>query len=539
MKNSEKPVSTQTKLLLLSKLQQQRINLFEHDFKGFCYWYFPDYFYNIPSQLHEDLFKSIQEAVDNGQEDSEVDAAPRGNAKSTIVSFALPIWAAVYGKKKYILIVSDTADQANDFLSNIKDAFEDNEKLIEDFGELQGDIWTTSNLILANGVRLQALGVGKKVRGRRYKQYRPDLIICDDLENDENIASPDQRRKTENWYFRALSKAGDSRTDKFFIGTILHYDSLLAKLLKNPVYKSRKYQAVINWSNSPLWDQWEKLITNLDDLDRVKTAKAFFEEHRDEMLAGTKVLWPQKEDYYNLMVQKVIDGPAAFSSEKQNEPLSDDERRFNPEWIQYYDQSEIVGKELNIVCAVDPSMGKVGGDYSAIVTLGEDANRKIYVLDADIEKRHPDVIIQAFINKYLTYKFKKAGVEQVQFQEYFKDALSERLIQEGIDITVKGIRTHSDKILRIESLQPDIKSGRIKFRRDQQKLIEQLVNFPSADHDDGPDALELAMGLFGRFSAIEEYYKRESNEKKINPQSFIQNPILRGSLERLQPVSGS
>jgi len=483
--------------------------------------------------MHEEMYITIQEAIENGTPDNIANAAPRGNAKSTIISFALPIWCAVYKKKHYIIIVSDTADQANDFLSAIKGEFEDNELLQDDFGNVEGNIWTNSDLILkGEEVRIQALGAGKKIRGRRYKQWRPDLIICDDLENDENVRSADQRTYMAAWHAKALSKAGDERTDKVVIGTIMHYDSLLAKLLKNPVYHSKKYQSVIQWSASPLWDEWERLIVDLENPNRLEDGRKFFEEHKAEMLDGTKVLWEAKEPYYNLMLQRIADGPAAFSSEKQNEPLSDDERRFLPEWIQYYDDTDIVGKELYVVGFVDPSMGKQGGDYSAIVTLASDYNYQIYILDADIAKRHPDIIALDVIAKHRIYHYKDFGVEINQFQEFFKDTLQKKLEDEKLEIPIKGVKTHTDKILRIQSLQPDIKNGRVKFRRDQQKLIEQLVNFPSADHDDGPDALEGAMTLLGRRSAVADYYKEQTNEiGKNNPNSFLQNPNLQGYIK--------
>lgn len=480
--------------------------------------------------MHEELFAELQEAIENKTPDNIAAAAPRGNAKSTLASFALPIWCAVFKKKHYIVIVSDTADQANDFLSNIRAEFEDNSLLIDDFGYLEGLVWTNSDLILhGDEVRIQALGAGKKIRGRRYKQWRPDLIICDDLENDENIQSPDQRKKMESWHAKALSKAGDERTDKVVVGTIMHYDSLLSKLLKNPIYKTHKYQAIINWSASSLWDEWQRIITNLENENRMKDALSYYEQNKDALLEGTKVLWPEKESYYNLMLQFIADGPAAFSSEKQNEPLSDDDRRFLPQWIQYYEDSDLVGKELYVVGWVDPSMGKQGGDTSAIITVASDYNYQVYILDADIAKRHPDIIALDVIAKHRKYQYKDFGVEANQFQEYFKDTLKVKAEEAGVDIPLKGIKQHSDKILRIQSLQPDIKNGRVKFKRDQQQLIEQLINFPSAAYDDGPDALEGALSLLGRRSAIADFYKEQAHETgKTTTISFLQNPNLQG-----------
>jgi len=478
--------------------------------------------------MHEEMFEEIQEAIDNGTPDNIAKAAPRGNAKSTIVSLALPIWVAVYKKKHYIVIISDTASQANEFLMNIRAEFEDNALLIDDFGDQVGLVWTNSDIILKNDlVRIQALGTGKRIRGRRFKQWRPDLIIGDDLENDENIESPEQRKKVDLWYTKALAKAGDERTDKIVIGTILHYDSLLAKLLKNPTYKTAKYQAVIRWSASSKWDDWENIVNDLNNKNNLKDAKAFFEANREEMLEGTEVLWPEKEDYYSLMLQRLADGPAAFSSEKQNEPLSDDDRRFHPSWIQYFEDNELIGKDLKIVMFIDPSMGKKGGDYSAIVVLGIDSNGQIYCLLADIQKRHPDLIISDAIAHLSIWPAKIIGVEENQFQEYFKDNFSKAIQEQRVNVLVRGIRQNADKILRIQSLQPDVKNGILKFRRDQQKLIEQLVNFPSADHDDGPDALEGAMTLLGKRSALADFIKDQANENsKFNPNSFLQNPNI-------------
>lgn len=477
--------------------------------------------------MHEDLFKELEETIQNGIPDNIVDAAPRGNAKSTLVSFALVLWCALYRKKHYIIIVSDTASQADDFLINIKTELEENEYILSDFGRQEGHVWTNSDIVTVGDVRVQALGTGKRIRGRRYKQWRPDLIICDDLENDENVASPEQRKKDESWFLRALSKAGDERTDKVVIGTILHYDSLLAKLLKNPIYVAKIYKSVISWSKSPKWFEWEKIVTNLEDVDRLEHARAFYEANKEEMLQDTKVLWPEKEDYYSLMLQRVAEGPAAFSSEKQNEPLSEQDMWFHPDWFQYYDDNDIAGKDLYVVSYIDPSMGKIKGDFYAICTIGMDSNYIIYVLDFEMGRVHPDTIITSALAKHEFWEFRKLGVEEVQFQEYFKDNMKKKAAEEGVSINIVGVKQHSDKLLRIESLQPDIRNGRIKFRRSQRDLIEQLIQFPSAAHDDGPDALEGAKRLLGKRSGVADFYKEKANEaNRSDITTIINNPNL-------------
>ena len=120
-------------------------------------------------------------------------------------------------------------------------------------------------------------------------------MVLDDIENDENVRTVDQRKKLSDWFYKAVSKAGDDYTDIIYIGTMLHYDSLLANVLKNPSFKSNKYQAVLSFSTAVnLWDEWEKIYTDLDEPEHEAEALKFFEQHKKEMLEGTKVLWEDK-----------------------------------------------------------------------------------------------------------------------------------------------------------------------------------------------------------------------------------------------------
>ena len=88
-----------------------------------------------------------------------------------------------------------------------------------------------------------------------------------------------------------------------YIGTILHYDSLLSNVLQNPRYKAKKYRAVISDAvNTKLWDQWESIYTNLFDEEHEAHARKFYEEHEEDMLLGTEVLWEEKLSYYGFRI---------------------------------------------------------------------------------------------------------------------------------------------------------------------------------------------------------------------------------------------
>ena len=152
--------------------------------------------------------------------ENKTSAAPRGHAKSTVMSLKNALHAALYGYKRYILLVSDTETQAVGFLDAIKSELEENPRILRDFGEQPGKkTWKTSSILLANGCRIDAVGSGQKLRGRRNHERRPDLILCDDIENDEGVRTAEQRDKLAAWFYKAVCKSGDRYTDILMIGT--------------------------------------------------------------------------------------------------------------------------------------------------------------------------------------------------------------------------------------------------------------------------------------------------------------------------------
>ena len=430
-------------------------------------------------------------------------AAPRGHAKSTNLTFKGTMHAVLYGYKHYPIIISDSSEQAEGFLDNIRVEFEENAAIREDFGDLAGSVWRSNVLVTKSNIKIEAIGSGKKIRGRKHRNWRPDLIVLDDVENDENVRTPEQRAKLDNWFKKAVSKAGDDYTDIVYIGTLLHYDSLLANTLRNPAYRAVKYQAVMAFSPADeLWQQWERIYTDLENDGREQDALAFFEAHRGAMLEGTRVLWEEKLSYYDLMVMRVSEGESAFNSEMQNEPINPDDCIFVKEWFDFYNEAEINFRDraFQFFGFVDPSLGKSKkSDFSAIITLAKHkVSGYMYLVDADIERRHPDRIITDVLEKEkwlrATYGrgYKKLGAEVNQFQWFLKEELAKASARAGLYLPIEEVQQTSDKVLRIQTLQPDIKNKYIKFSPRHKRLLEQLYHFPMGAHDDGPDALEGA-----------------------------------------------
>lgn len=494
------------------------------DMEFFGRAYFPHYFSKPSPEFHRELDAIWQQGVLKGRypltaADTKMIsrlpgtrravAAPRGHAKSTNLTFKGTMHSTLYGYKHYPIIISDSSEQAEGFLDNIRVEFEENTAILEDFGVLAGSVWRSNVLLTKTNIKIEAIGSGKKIRGRKHRNWRPDLIILDDVENDENVRTPEQRKKLKDWFDKAVSKCGDDYTDIIYIGTLLHYDSLLAKTLTNPAYRSIKYKAVIQFSQADdLWQQWETIFTDLSNDDRESEALAFFQAHKEAMLEGTQVLWEEKLSYYDLMVMRVSEGEASFNSEEQNEPINPDDCLFMEEWFDYYNEAEVNFGDpaFDFFGFIDPSLGKTKrSDFSAIVTLAKHkGSGYMYVVDADIERRHPDRIIadvlakERWLQASFGHGYRKLGAETNQFQWFLKEELAKASAKAGLYLPIEEVQQTSDKVMRIQTLQPDVKNKYIKFNRRHKRLLEQLTQFPMGAHDDGPDALEGARSIAKR-----------------------------------------
>ena len=470
---------------------QKRRKLAWDDFEYFIGTYFPHYVRSPhKSALHRYLFTRLPEIVASEKSETDAIAAPRGEAKSTLVSQLFVVWCLVTGRKRYPVIVMDSIDQAYPMLEAIKAELEFNPRLQMDFPEAtgQGRVWQAGTIVTANNAKVQVAGSGKKLRGLRHGPYRPDLAVLDDIENDEQVRNPDQRDKLQSWLTKTVLPLGGAgaKFDVVYIGTILHYDSVLNRTLGNKLWRAAKFKALLRWPDRmDLWDRWEETLRNSGE----EAADAFYAEHQVEMERGAECSWAARP-LLALMRIRARDGHDTFDSEYQNDPVAGDNAPFAgiiQFWVNRLADWIFFG-------SCDPSLGKAGAsrDPSAILVGG--LNRQTGILDvveAAIRKRLPDRIIEDVIAYQAEYRALLWVIETVQFQAFLYSELVKRAAARGIPVPARGVQPISDKLLRIESIQPHVKNGLIRLHPSQTTLIEQLRHFPKADHDDGPDALQM------------------------------------------------
>jgi predicted phage terminase large subunit-like protein len=429
---------------------------------------------------------------------------PRGGAKSTIAALAYVLRAAIEGWEPYVWIVSDTRHQARAHLENLKAELVDNPRLAADYPDAvaKGPVWRSDAIVLRNGVAVEAFGTGQRMRGRRRRAHRPTLIVCDDLQNDGHMQSPLQRERSRTWFHGTLMKAGTPRTNFVSLATALHRDALAMELHRTPGWTSRIFKAIPRWpENVSLWQAWEEIYTDLTAPDYQDRARAFYQRHRPQMDAGAVVLWPEVEDLYTLMCIRAEGGHAAFEREKQNSPI-------NPELCEwpdsYFDETiwfDDWPEGLRIkTMALDPSKGADArrGDFSAFVMLGVSRQGMLY-LEADLARRPTPEIVADGVELYRKFRPDAFGVEANQFQELLAGEFEAEFRRQEI-LAPRPWLLHNrvSKELRIRRLGPYLSSGRLRFKAGSPStrlLVDQLKDFPLGDHDDGPDAAEMAIRL--------------------------------------------
>lgn len=465
--------------------------------------YLPAHFAKPPSLLHRWLGDQLDLMRESRGLKVNV-IGPRGAAKSTVATLAGVLRAAVEGSEPYIWIVSDTKDQAQSHLENVKTELLENRELAEAYPIAvgRGPRWQAGGIELRNGVVIEAYGTGQRIRGRRRRSHRPTLVVCDDLQNDRHIASAVQRDASSQWFHGTLMKAGTKETNIVNVATALHRDALAMRLGQTAGWASKTFRAIVRWPHDmELWREWETIYCDAERADAVGDARAFYEANRFALHTGAEVLWPEEEDLYTLMVMRVQSGHPAFEREKQGSPIDPTRCEWPESYFGEHAWFAEWPKRMTLrVIAIDPSKGSDArtGDYSAIVMLGVDEQGVLHV-DADLERRPTAQMAADGVTHYMAFQPNAFGVEANQWQQLLAGEFVAEFARQGVvGMTPCEIHNHTNKAMRIRRLGPYLSQRRLRFRRGSAGaalLVDQLRDFPIGAHDDGPDALEMALRL--------------------------------------------
>ncbi len=436
--------------------------------KDSFFYFFHFYYAHYVKYETADFQKEIIHLLEKGNNENLYVVAFRGSGKSTMATTAYPIWA-ILGKqqKKFCIIFCHTRIQAKQHMMNIKQELENNDLLKKDLGPFQeeSDEWGSYSLVFKkHGARISVASTEQSIRGIRHNEHRPDLIICDDVEDVQSAKTREGRNKTYNWLRGEVIPTGDRNTRLILIGNLLHEDSLLMRIKE----EIKNGKAKGTFKQYPLLDQDGLCLWT----GKYPTEKDIEEE---KLKVASDVSW-QRE--YLLRI------------------IPSDDQVIYPEWLKFYDElppsshKAYRGTYAGVDLAISASDS---ADFTAVVmarVYGRRDKLRIYILPNPITKKlnFPEQV-ELMKNIKVTQMPKhsdKLFVESVAYQE----ALPQMLQMQGIQ--AESIKPKGDKRTRLALTSTSIKSGIIKFpRQGCEDLIRELVGFGVEKHDDLADAFSL------------------------------------------------
>lgn len=442
----------------LELVSAKRRILTSKDFKLFCKVYVKGLATHTRPEFHEKMMELLQKTDELSRL---LFIAPRGFAKSTVCSIFFPLWLAVNAKKKDIFIVSATISLSREILRKIRNELENNPYFLYDYGDLRSSKWTEEHLELSNGVVIRAKGRGFQIRG-----FRPDMIVCDDLEDEEVIYSKDQRDKLEQWFFRTLLPALKPGQNLIYVGTKLHQFSFINKLQKKPEFTTRFYKAL----------------------------------HSDGK-GGYKSIWPELWPAERLLALKRELGTYAFEAEYQNNPISLEEQPIKPHMI----ENVLMNGTVDLTClALDPAISeKTSADFTALALFErvcDDQGRALGFREKYSEKGHWGIeeTCNRIIALYEQGKFDRLVIEEVAFQKVVRQVLSRLSREKKVFIPVSeaplgkgGDKRPRDKYTRLMGVVHLFEQRLVELRNPE--LIDEALAFPHGEHDDMVDAMVYSL----------------------------------------------
>lgn len=434
-------------------------------------------------------------------------AAPRAHGKSTAITHAYLLAALLFRDRKFALIVSDTESQAVNFLSDIKEELINNEDLISLFGVkcLIKDSQTDIIVEFEDGDQFRVLvrGAEQRVRGLKWDQKRPDLILCDDLEGDEQVLSKDRREKFRRWFYAALLPCRSQHGIVRIVGTILHLDSLLNRLMP------------------PDYDGDYTVVEPLKVYSKRKKVEWRSVRYRAHSEDYSKILWAdrytaeffkdKKDDYTKQGI------PEVYAQEFLNYPVDESTAyfkrtdfieipRFALEAIKHKE------KKLTYYAAVDFAIStRERSDYTVIAIGGIDSDGIINIIDIRRGRWDALEIVDEMFAVQKKYDPHYFVTEKGAIEKAIGAILRREQIARQSYMNLMPMTPTKDKQSRARSFQARFRAGGVKFDKGApwyNELEEELVRFPKARHDDQVDALSW-LGL-----VVDQVHEADSPEEE-------------------------
>lgn len=494
----------------------------EHDISFFSLYYLRDIFVvqvNNDARNLSDAHYEMWDILNKTFVDDEIDklnmVEPRGMAKTTVCDLTLSVWLHCYEKSQFTLMGAKKDDDACQFLDSIKKVFQENQRIKEEFGLLidTKKYKVNSNEIeFTNDTYMRAIGSASSVRGANWKGIRPTVIIADDYQSETDIITEESREKKINRWSKEIEKVGDtavyrngkkikSATKIVSIGTVLHNDCLISKLIRNKDYYTVLKRAIIldtgqkvdDIFESDLWLECKKLYFNDKDKNAKFTARLFYENNINEMKHST--LWEEKWDFFYDIAIAYWENRQAFMSEMMNDASSIGKTWFKSIRTQSKEEIESHNFLKTMLCIDPASTVNRRSDFTAMVVGSSADNDFKYIREMVLKKLGFKDYCKRVIEILKQYEdITHVYIEKNTFQGADVIAINELIAKDSF---LKNRRLEfinemqkKNKDEKISTITDAVNNGQIIFSDENEDFIQQLKDFQGqlySLHDDAPD----------------------------------------------------
>ncbi len=464
----------------------------EKDVIAWCKYFFPAYATSDFAPFHKKFLKRIT----SNMEYYEVLSWSRELAKSTLTMFAV-LFLTLTGKKRNVLLASNSLDNAIRLLEPFRANLDSNSRIIQYYGE-QASLghWESGEFITKNGVSFRALGAGQSPRGSRNENVRPDIIICDDFDTDEDCRNPETIKKKWNWFEQALyaTRSINKPLTVIFCGNIIAKDCCITRA-------------------GAVADNWD--IVNIRDRNGNSSWAKNSEEHIDRVLSKISSRSAQQEYFNNPLAEGEVFKELYF---EKIPPL----KRFKF-LVNYADPGTTNKATKNSSTKAICQIGFLDGKFYIIdLRVAHVGNKEFVSWFYDLCEGVPQ---QVQVYNYI----ENNSLQDPFFEQVIAPLFNELGKTRGIISLVGDTRKKPDKFQRIEgNLQPLNASGKLVFNADKQdnehfqRAKEQfLLVAPSMKAPaDLPDCVEggvwiVKQKLHSLQDSAIKIGRRQENKKRI------------------------
>lgn len=560
-----------------ARAARRRRVLVDGDFKFFAYTYFAHHVRGEPSLFQAHFCHRIAQILRNPGGATEWWIAPRGEAKSSLLTKIGPTWCAVQGLLQnatvradigwpadqplppfvdYIILLGAETKLPTKLLEVVKTELTFNAALALDFPEAcgKGPLWKVGEFITKTGMKVEPFGAEQAIRGTFHGASRPKLLLGDDLITDAEAKSPTERNNRWEWLTKAIDYLGppDGSVKFLGVGTILDKDDPISRAKRTIGHVVHHFRAIATLpTHMDLWAQCQELMLN-QDLKAVEAAAEagqvlrdpldlpshqFYLANKAAMDEGAVVSWPAVRSLFWLMRQRAK-APRAFGTEMQGEPRSDADKVFTPVqfWVNRLGAWQMFG-------GCDPSMGRgETSDPSSLLVGGRNRDTGVlHVEHAEIKRRVPSKLEADLIRLQREFGCQAWGFENNNAYEHMRQTFAQAGLAQGVPLPLVGITATVPPEVRIESLEPyitDPSVPSIVFAAHLTQLLAELDAWPepqAGHHFDGLCGLWLlhqvatrGAGGLGVGSRPRQDMRRTANDLGLAPLPRRGSVDLRG-----------